>query len=790
MHRGTRVVTVFCRALVLGAALTLSAASARAERLAWTGIAIHDGPFSAVVNPAALAIGNASGVAVDVGVAYPVEDASFYLNAPGFAYVARVSTGSVAHRLASASGFGPALSIGSAWSWNGAALRAGTLDLSVLSRLSRSIAVGTVARDAFGDEGELAFGLGVRPFGGSPVLGSRLTIAADASWNYSDEFAVTGISAEIEPVDGVRLSAGYSPVDGRVAIRLGLNTRQTEVGTAYVSGGTTPLRSSVFLALRPRRSIFAVAMPVVVDYDRISRLASVPAVVPFAQSMPLVHVLDDLARLQGDPAVEAIVLVNRAAPVGFAELLELRSALDAFRAAGKRVYYYYDSISRLDYALAAATGDAILLHPLGSVDVRGYAYQGLYFGGLLERYGLRFYSYPSHEFKTANAPLSDREMPDAEREMLTAVGESLYGTYLGLVDRRSDRLADESSRIAADGPYLVASDALAAGVVDALAYPDEIWEVVADAHPGTRRVAPPSVVDMVYDWTPPQRSRVVLIYATGMIVTGDGVRGRMIGSDTMARAIRDAREDPFVRGIVLRIDSGGGSGIASDTIAREVARTVESGKPVVVSMGSTAASGGYYIAAPATHIVASPATITGSIGVVGGFLTVDGLIDRLEIGSATIRTTPRADFPSAFRPPTPAEEAALNATIAATYDRFVAVVASSRGMSTEDVHAVARGRVWTGAQALEHGLVDSLGGFAESFAVMRELLSTPSLEIVEVLPGPSPVSIVSELAALVFPELSLVDALIGNELADAHAMLTLFTRHRGEPLYLLPYRGW
>ena len=768
--------------------MTMMIGSAGADA-SWTGVAVHDGPFSAVVNPAALAIGNATGVAVDVGVAYPPADPALFVNAPGLAYVAQWSAGSVEHRLAGASGFGPALSVGSAWNWQSGSFRAGTLDLGVLSRVSRSLAIGAVARGAFGDEGQMELGIGVRPFGASPWLGSRLTVGADAAWDYRERVSFGGLSAEIEPVDGVRVSAGYSPRSG-LSVRLAVNTRQIEVGTSYAPAASTVLRSSLFLAARPRRSIFAAALPVVVDYDRTDRIVGVPSVVPFAQSMSLVQVLDDLARLRDDPAVAAIVLVNRSVPAGFADLLELRTALDALRSSGKRIYYYYDSISRLDYALAAATGDAILLHPLGSVDARGYAYQGLYLGGLLERYGLRFYSYPSHEFKTANAPLSEREMPDAERVMLTAVGESLHDTYLGLIDGRSGRLVGESSRTVADGPYLVASDALAAGVVDVLAYPDEIWEFVAEAHPGTRRVGPPSVAEMVYDWAPAQRSRVALIYATGMIVTGDGVRGRMIGADTMASAIRDARDDPFVRGIVLRIDSGGGSAIASDTIAREVARTVESGKPVVVSMGSTAASGGYYIAAPATHIVASPATITGSIGVVGGFLTVDGLLERFEIGSATIRTTPRADFPSAFRPPTPVEEAALNATIAATYDRFVAVVADSRGMSTDDVHAVARGRIWTGTQAIEHGLIDSLGGFAESLAVMRALLSTSNLEIVEVVPGPIPVSIVSELATLVVPELSLVDALVGSEIAYARALLNLFTRHRGEPLYLLPYRGW
>lgn len=753
-----------------------------ADPLDWTGVAVHDGLYAAVVNPAALAVGNAAGFGLDAPLSEPLEGLVLYLNAPGAAYVFDAASESSRHRISSSAGWDRAFSFGSTWRWGEEGFRSGALDVGLLSRPMRSLAVGAVGHDLLDEDRSLTAGVGVRPLVSLPGLGSRFTLGMDTEWDFAGSFAVSHLYAEAEPVDGVRIAAGYRPGERSFVIRGAVNTRHFETGASY----DDRVRVSGFLSGRPRRSAFSAVTPTVVDYDRLERLAPTPGVVAFGPGVPLAHLLDDLARYRADPAVQAIVLQNVRVPGTFADIVELSQALGAFREAGKSVYYFYDSISQLDYLLAASTADSIILHPLGSVDARGLAYTGFYLADLLERYGVRFTSFPSHEFKTANAPLSESEMSEAERVMMEAIVEGLYGTYVSLVEAgRGERLAAGTRAAIGSGPYLRAEDALEAGLVDALDYADAVWDLVEDEHPWARRVGPVRIPETVYDWAPPPRSRVAMIYANGPIVTGEGVRGRMIGSETMSAAIRDARENPLVRGIILRVDSGGGSAIASDTIAREVARTVEAGKPVVVSMAGTAASGGYYISAPASHIVAGETTITGSIGVVAGVLTVDGLLDQLAVTTETIRTTPGADFGSPLRPPSPEEEEAFAEYIEWTYDRFVEVVAESRGMPQDAVHDVARGRIWTGAQALEHGLVDSVGGIADSVSVMRNLLGTQAIEIVEVVPGPTAQSLFGELASLVAPR-----RFPGSE-AELRELLdyaTLLSRHGNEALYLMPYR--
>ena len=782
MHTGRMKNPAYRRFVLLALVAVVCAFPLLADPLGWTGVAVHDGLYAAVVNPAALAIGNAAGFGIDAPVRDPVEGLSLYLNAPGIAYVLDAASSSSRHRISSSAGWDQSFSFGSTWRWGQDGFRAGSLDLGLLSRPMRALSVGAVGRDLLEEDRSLTAGVAIRPLVQLSDLGSRLTIGMDVDWDSVNRFAASHLYVEGEPVDGVRLAAGYQFDTRSLTIRGAVNTRQFESGVSYAQ----EVRASGFVSFRPRRSVFSVVTPTVVDYDRMERLAPAPGVVTFAPGAPLAHILDDLARYRADPAVQAIVLENVEVPGSFADIVELSEALTAFRAAGKSVYYYYDSISQLDYVLAASTADSIILHPLGSVDARGLFYTGFYLADLLERYGVRFTSFPSHEFKTANAPLSDSEMSEAERLMMEAIVDGLYATYVNLVAAgRGERLAAGAADAIAAGPYLRAQEALEAGLVDALDYPDAVWDLVEERHRWARRVGTTRIAETIYDWAPPPRSRVAMIYATGPIVTGEGMRGRMIGSESMSAAVRHAREDPFVRGIIIRVDSGGGSAIASDTIAREIAKTVEAGKPVVVSMAGTAASGGYYISAPASHIVAGETTITGSIGVVAGVLTVDSLLDRLAITTETISTTPGADFGSPLRPPSPDEEEDFAKYIEWTYDRFVDVVASSRGMLQDEVDAVAQGRIWTGAQAFEHGLVDSLGGIARSVAVMRELLGTHALEIVEVVPGPTAQSLVGELASLIAPRRFPGPEAEIRELVDYAA---LFSRHGGEALYLMPYR--
>jgi protease-4 len=330
-------------------------------------------------------------------------------------------------------------------------------------------------------------------------------------------------------------------------------------------------------------------------------------------------------------------------------------------------------------------------------------------------------------------------MTDAEREALEALLEDQYGVLLRMIEAgRGDRLAASADRIVADGPYLIADAALEAGLVDDLIYEDEIEARLEEFH-SNPRIAEVSARDQIrYEWSRQPAPRVAVIYATGNIINGEGQPARVIGSDTMAKAIREARESDRVDGIILRVASGGGSSLASAVIAREIALTTtgEEAKPVVVSMGGTAASGGYYISAPADRIVAQPVTVTGSIGVVALLPNIEGLSEKYDVNWDTVKTTDTADLGALYRRLTPEEREIIEESIEASYDDFISTVAAHRDMTREEVDEVARGRVWSGEDAAENGLVDELGGIDTAVEAMKELLETDTEpQLIEVYPA-------------------------------------------------------
>jgi protease-4 len=332
-------------------------------------------------------------------------------------------------------------------------------------------------------------------------------------------------------------------------------------------------------------------------------------------------------------------------------------------------------------------------------------------------------------------------MPPEEREALEALLDDQYGTLLRMIeDGRGERLAAPADSIVADGPYLVAERAVDAGLVDRLLYADEIEDRLDELQRGAR-IAEVSARDQIrYEWSRNPAPRVAVIYATGNIVRGEGQPGRIIGSETMARAIREARENGRIDGIILRVSSGGGSSLGSAVIAREIELTTtgEDPKPVVVSMADSAASGGYYISAPADRVVAHPVTVTGSIGVIVLLPNIEGLSEKYGVNWDTVRTTDTADLGALYRGLTEEERALIQNSIDEQYDRFVSFVAENRGMSAGEVERIARGRIWSGEAAMERGLVDRLGGFETSIDVMQELLETDAEpQIIEVFPGRS-----------------------------------------------------
>jgi protease IV len=418
----------------------------------------------------------------------------------------------------------------------------------------------------------------------------------------------------------------------------------------------------------------------------------------------------------------------------WATMQELRRGVQAFAASGKPTLAWVESFGELGsrgmaaYVLATGFGE-LWLQPGGELGLLGVGIETTFVRGTLDRLGIEPQFEQRYEYKNAADLLVRKEFTEAHREAIERVTESVFDEAVETIaDARG--LSREQVRELIDTSPRTASEAQAAGLVDKLGFRDQAYDAmrtrIGRSHTGgkpallfadrwrpRRKIAPP----------PHRRDHVALVEVRGGIMTGRtrrGPIGRQAGSDTVAAHLRAAHDDERARAVVMRVESPGGSAVASEVIWREVCRLREAGKPVVVSMGDLAASGGYYIACPAEVIVALPATLTGSIGVFGGKLVVDNLLERIGVTTGTVQQGAHALMYSARRGFSEDERARFATTVDAIYTDFVAKVAEGRRRPVADIEAVARGRVWTGRDAVQAGLVDELGGMRDAVRIARE----------------------------------------------------------------------
>jgi protease-4 len=401
---------------------------------------------------------------------------------------------------------------------------------------------------------------------------------------------------------------------------------------------------------------------------------------------------------------------------GFGKVQELRDAIGRFRKSGKPAYAHLEFAGNREYYLATACS-RIYAVPTAILDVSGLAAEVTFFKGTLDKIGMQAQFEGVGKYKNAPNQFTETGFTGPHREQTEALLDSLFGQYVGAIAASRDKTEAQVRALVDDGPYDGAR-ALAAGLVDELVYEDELGDRLGAAE----RVTAGRYVKGSRGFGLDGRPKLALVYAVGTIVSGEsqsGFGGDFAGSDTVARAIRQARKDASVRAIVLRIDSPGGSGTASDVMWREVtlARKV---KPVIMSMGDTAASGGYYLAMGGDAIVAQPGTITGSIGVFGGKLSMRGLYDKVGLTKEIVTRGKNAALFSSYRAWSDEERQSFRAIMTSFYEEFVQKAASGRGKTYEEIHAVAQGRVWTGAEALEVGLVDRLGGLDVAVTLAKE----------------------------------------------------------------------
>jgi protease IV len=537
--------------------------------------------------------------------------------------------------------------------------------------------------------------------------------------------------------------------------RRGLGLVVTFIGTAMVLAIVVLVIGYVLVGRGPSVPANATLL-LVVDGDLAeTEPADVASYLRRGRTRTLRAVVDTLRKAKVDPRIAAVLLKPAGLDVPYwGKVEEVRDAVLDFRGSGKPVYAFLEQGGDRDYYLASAA-DRVFLMPSSTLDLTGVARYEVFLRGTLDLLGVVPDLHHVGEYKNAVNTFTERTFTEAHREAAAGLTAGLYEEIVrGIAESRG--MSDADARMTIDrGPFL-AEQALAAGLVDELAYEDQVLDRLREA---TGADAPASIDGDAYGRVSlrslglNQGPRVAVIYAAGMIAGGRGgfdpVNGAVVGSDTLNDYIRRARRDRSLRALVLRIDSPGGSATASDAIWRELVITKEARPdlPLVASMSDLAASGGYYIAMPADAIVAQPSTLTGSIGIFGGKFVTGGLYEKL---GAAIEATSRgqhAEMQSPDRPYDPVEVARLREQLQAFYDRFVEKAAQARGRTPERIDEVARGRVWTGRQALEEGLVDELGGLSRAIEVAKERAGIAADSDVELVVYPPPRSLYELLTA-------------------------------------------
>lgn len=452
------------------------------------------------------------------------------------------------------------------------------------------------------------------------------------------------------------------------------------------------------------------------------------------QLRPLVRALRAAAK---DDAIAGLYLTGNFEPdgygTGFAALKEVREAIRDFRAAGKPVRGYFTLLTTREYYLATAA-DEIVLDPYGAMAMPGLASRPMFLAGAFEKFGIGVQVTRVGKYKSAIEPYTRRDMSPENRAQVQKLLDDIWGELAGTVAEARGLKREDFQRLMETEGLLRGEEAVKHRLVDRAAYYDEVQAElkeqtgVKSGAKSFKQVDVKSYARLVAaGGLEPRRQaaskvesggggRVAIVYAEGPIVDGEGDEQGLVFGETFAQEIRKLRQDEAVKAIVLRVNSPGGSAAASEAIVRELALTRKV-KPVVVSMGTVAASGGYWISTSADRVFAEEATITGSIGVFGLFLNVQGLAtEKLGLTFDTVKTGKFADALSVTRPKTEDELAVMQRMVDWIYEQFLTKVTEARKLDRTAVHEIAQGRVWSGAEAKQLGLVDELGGLGEALA--------------------------------------------------------------------------
>src|SRR6266436_5792411 len=507
-----------------------------------------------------------------------------------------------------------------------------------------------------------------------------------------------------------------------------------------IRGNRPSIRDNSVLALK-----ISGPLPDYVPEDPIRKLFG-------GQPQSLSSLLVQFRKAKVDKRISAVLLDIDMPEEGWAKAEEIRAAIADFRTSGKPVYAFMELGLNKDYYIASAC-DKIFLPPPGDLFTNGLAADVMFFRGSLDKLGIYPDIFQIGKYKTAADMFTQKQMTGAHREFINSLLDDLYGRYIEGIAKARSKTPDAMKALIDNAPYN-AAQAKDAGLIDGALYRDEVEKELKKrlgyndsdelhiAKAGDYRQISQESLGLN------KGEKIAVVYAAGDIVSGKSEFGgsgeTTIGSDSLVKTLAEARDDRGVKAIVLRIDSPGGSGLASDIIWRAI-ESVKEKKPVVVSMSDVAASGGYYIACNANKIVAEPSTITGSIGVLAGKPVVKGLYDWLGITNEYVMRGQNAGMFRETEKFSDSERKKFEDFLGTTYDDFISKVGKGRGKEKAYIDSIGQGRVWTGSQGKERGLVDEYGGLDKAIEVAKQLARIPADQSVQRVIMPKPPRFLEEL---------------------------------------------
>lgn len=481
------------------------------------------------------------------------------------------------------------------------------------------------------------------------------------------------------------------------------------------------------------------------------------------------EIIKAIRKAKNNDKIKGIYIEAGSFSSGFANLEAVRRELVDFKESGKFIISYADSYGQGAYYICSVA-DSIMLNPQGSVALTGLASQGLFFTGLAEKLGVEHYIFKVGTYKSAVEPFFLKKFSDANREQLTSFLGSVWGNVTSAIENSRGISQESLTQYLDNGLAMgMASNAIDYKLADKLCYRYEaenlVKQMAGQDINGKLKSANVKKIASIKDVENDSANSIAILYAEGEIREESSSStlsgGEQIISEKMTKKLRDLKDDESVKAVVFRVNSPGGSAYISEQIWKEVVE-LKAKKPIVVSMGNYAASGGYYISCAANKIIAERTTLTGSIGVFGVVRNLNGTFEKVGVTTDVVKTNRFADLGDISRPMREDEKALIQRSVEQTYDLFLGRCANGRGMTKEAIDSIGQGRVWTGEQALDRGLVDKLGGIDEA---IKEAASLANLTEYKVVQAEAPKDFITELIdkKLEDAKISMVRSVIGDE---------------------------